>query len=101
MRHPFDGILQPATSRRQALQQIAGASAAPLAATFLTGNASADEQPDAQQPSAAGEYHLYFVVPKKFRSFSTRRRAELGVQGTYLPGMPANEQLAQSAGSLA
>ena len=101
MRHPFDGIIQPATSRREALQRIAGAGAAPLAATLLATNATAEEQPAPEQGSTEGEYQLYFVVPKKFRSFSTRRRADLGVQGTYLPGLPANEQLAQSKGYLA
>ncbi len=110
MRHPFDRILpsdeneqQPAgASRRQMLQWMAGASAVPWA-MHLASAASAAEEGEAasgEEQTAEG-FGLYFVVPVTFKSFGVRRRADLGVQGNYLPGLPANEELESTKGYLA
>ena len=106
MRHPFDGINdKPAcdgtgqsSSRRDALRWIAGASAVPLASGLVARVASAE---DVEADTPKNSHRLYFVVPTKFRSFSTRRRGDLGVQGSYLPGLVNNEDLKESKGFLA
>ena len=105
MRHPFDGINNPdqssespsSYSRREALRWMAGASAVPMAAGWMQQQAAAAE--DGEKPQ--NQYALYFVVPVNFKSFSTRRRNDLGVQGTYLPGLASNEDLKESQGFLA
>ena len=102
MRHPFDGILpanendQPeGATRRQALHWLAGASAAPIVAACMQTTLPAGEA------EAESSYDLYFVVPEDFRAFSSRRRGDLGIQGSYLPGLASHEELAKSKGFLA
>jgi len=113
MRHPFDGII-PASdsndpSRRRMLQWMAGATAAPMATHLMGAAADAQEtEPGVAEKAAekvAGKppsgHRLYFVVPKNFKAFRPLRRRDLGVQGVYLPGLPANEKLKESKGFLA
>jgi hypothetical protein len=107
MRHPFDGIIVPshdqnehATSRRQMLQALVAAGALPLAGQLALADEAAPEiKPDEAEPKPG--YRLYFVVPRDANTFSMRRRMELSIQGTFLPGLEGNKELAAKPGFLA
>lgn len=107
MRHPFAGILVAndlSPSRREVLKSLAAAGLVAgglLASPAPAQDDGADEEGADEETADRDDYAAWWIVPKDFRKFDAKRRAELGVHGPYFTGDQASKPMKGRGGFLA